>query len=101
MPQTQQFPTAEFMLTKPIDLGTMPSGGETVMVTATGTLTLHGVTHDVEVPLTATLSGGTIVVQGSIAIAFADSGIEKPTSFAVLSIEGEGTLELQLFLAHA
>jgi polyisoprenoid-binding protein YceI len=71
-----------------------------VGATATGTLTLHGVTRDVEVPLTATLSGGSIVVQGSLPITFADYGIEKPNSFAVLSVEDHGTMELQLFFTH-
>ncbi|HET7026377.1 MAG TPA: YceI family protein [Candidatus Limnocylindrales bacterium] len=92
---------AEFTLTKPIDLGSVPIEGQKVSTTASGTLTLHGVTRDVEVPLTATLSGGSIVVQGSLPVAFADYGIEKPNSFAVLSIEDRGTLELQLFFTHA
>ena len=98
--QTEQFPTAEFTLTTPIDLGSVPTDGQKVSATATGTLTLHGVTRDVEVPLTATLSGGSIVVQGSLPITFADYGIEKPNSFAVLSVEDHGTMELQLFFTH-
>ena len=34
---------------------------------------------------------------GSLPIAFADYNITKPNSFAVLSIEDTGTMELQLF----
>jgi polyisoprenoid-binding protein YceI len=99
--QTGQFPTAEFTLTKPIELGSVPTEGTEVTATANGTLSLHGVTRDVAVPLTATLSGGTIVLQGSLPIDFADYAIEKPTSFAVLSIEDHGTMELQLFFTHS
>ena len=47
------------------------------------------------------LSGSTIVVTGSLDIAFADYGISKPNSFAVLSIADTGTLELQLFFTKA
>jgi hypothetical protein len=32
---------------------------------------------------------------------FSDYQIQKPSSFAVLSIADQGTLELQLFFSHA
>jgi len=99
--QTGTYPTATFTLTSPIDLGSVPADGTEVSVTASGQLTLHGQTKDVQVPLKAKLSGSTIVVTGSIEIAFADYGISKPTSFAVLSIADTGTLELQLFFTKA
>jgi len=95
--QTSQFPTATFTLTAPIDLGSVPADGQEVTVTATGQLTLHGQTRDVQVPLTAKLSGSVIVVTGSLPIAWTDYGIVKPNSFAVVSIADEGTMELQLF----
>jgi len=94
--QTEQFPTATFKLTTPIELGTPPAAGETVTATAKGELTLHGTTNAVEVPIQATLSGDVVTVTGQIEILFADYGIEQPTSFIVLSIEDHGTMELQL-----
>ena len=48
--QTDQFPTATFVLTAPIDLGTIPAEGTPVDVTAVGDLTLHGVTKSVSDP---------------------------------------------------
>jgi polyisoprenoid-binding protein YceI len=94
--QTSQFPTATFTLTEPIDFGDV-ADGETVKVDAVGELTLHGVKREVTVPLDAKLEGETIVVTGSIDILFADYDIEKPTSVAVLSVEDQGVMELQLF----
>jgi polyisoprenoid-binding protein YceI len=99
--ETATFPTATFTLTSPIDLGSVPADGTEISVTASGQLTLHGQTKDVQIPLKAKLSGSTIVVTGSLDIAFADYGISKPTSFAVLSIADTGTLELQLFFTKA
>jgi polyisoprenoid-binding protein YceI len=98
--QTAQFPTAEFTLSEPIDLRGVPRDGQRLDVTAKGQLTLHGVTKDVSVSLTAWLAGSRIVVQGSLPITFADYGIEKPSSFAVLSVADQGTMELQLFFVH-
>jgi polyisoprenoid-binding protein YceI len=99
--ETATFPTATFTLTSPIDLGSVPVDGTEISVTASGQLTLHGQTKDVQIPLKAKLSGNTVVVTGSLDIAFADYGISKPTSFAVLSIADTGTLELQLFFTKA
>ena len=52
--QTNQFPTATFTLTAPIELGTLPAPGQSVSVTATGDMTLHGQTKSVQIPLVAT-----------------------------------------------
>jgi polyisoprenoid-binding protein YceI len=87
--ETSQFPDATFKLTQPIDLGSAPADGATFDVTATGELTLHGVTKTISLPLHGVLAG-------AIEIAFADYNIEKPTSFLVLSIEDHGIMELQL-----
>ena len=99
--QTGQFPTGTFRLTSPIDLGSVPADGQEIQVTAAGQLTLHGQTKDVQVPLKAKLTGSTIAVSGSLPIAFADYGIEKPNSFMVLTIADQGTMEFQLFFTHA
>jgi polyisoprenoid-binding protein YceI len=98
--QTSRFPTATFELTDPIDFGTVPGDDSTVSVDATGDLTLHGVTRSVTIPLEAKLVNDTIVVTSLFEIAFADYGITKPTSVAVLSIEDTGIMEVQLFFTR-
>ncbi len=99
--ETSTFPTATFSLTSPVDLGTDPTSGQEIDVTATGTLDLHGVTKTVQIALKARLSGSIIEVVGSLPIAFGDYGIQAPSSFAVLSVSDQGTMELQLFFSHA
>ena len=99
--ETSTYPTATFTLSTPIELGLVPADGTEISVTAAGKLTLHGQTKDVQIPLKAKLAGSTIAVTGSLEIAFADYGISKPNSFAVLSIADTGTLELQLFFTKA
>jgi polyisoprenoid-binding protein YceI len=99
--ETDAFPTATFSLTSPIELGSIPAEGQVVEVEASGELTLHGVTRSVTVPLEARLSDGVITVAASIPIALADYDIEKPTSFMVLSVAEEATMELQLHFTRA
>ena len=62
--ETSTYPTATFELTKPIDLGSVPADGVTKTVSATGKLTLHGVTKTVTIPLTARRSANSIEVSG-------------------------------------
>ena len=99
--ETDDFPTATFKLGSPIELGSVPADGQTLTATATGDLTLHGVTRTVQVPIEARVSGDVVTVTGSIEILFADYAIERPTSFFVLSIEDHGIMELQLHFRRA
>ncbi|HEV8624076.1 MAG TPA: YceI family protein [Acidimicrobiia bacterium] len=87
-----QYPTATFTLKSPIDLGTLPADGATVTVPATGELTLHGTKKTVTVDVTAKRSGGTISVNGTIPVVFADYGIPNP-SFGPASVEDHGEIE--------
>ncbi len=99
--ETATFPEATFELTEPVDLGTVPSTGETITIDAVGELTLHGVTNTVTVPLEATLVGDTIVVVGRASVAFADYDIDTPTAAIVVSVDDVGELEFQLFFTRS
>lgn len=95
------FPSAAFELTAPIELGAAALDGESVAATATGDLTVHGVTQPVEVDLQAQLADDLIVVVGALDITFADFGVSVPSAPIVLSAEDSGVVELQLFLARS
>lgn len=99
--ETDQFPTAAFSLTQPIDLGSVPADGQVIQATATGDLTIHGVTKSVQIPVEARVAGNVVTVTGSIDILFADYGMNRPTSFLVLSIADHGTMEFQLQFTKA
>jgi polyisoprenoid-binding protein YceI len=99
--ETSQFPTATFKLTQPIELGAVPADGHVIDATATGDLTLHGVTKSVQIPLQARLDGDVITVGGSLPITFSDWSIEKPQAMIVLSVDDHGTMEVQLHLTRS
>jgi polyisoprenoid-binding protein YceI len=97
---TDEFPTATFVLTGPIDFGAIPAAGESITATATGDLTLRGVTNSVTFELTAQLENGRIGVLGSIPILFSDYQIPDPSNgFAV--VKDNGLLEFVLVFAKA
>ena len=71
-----------------------------VEVLATGELTLNGVTNTVELPLQAQLVDGAILVTGSTEILFADYSVTAPSAPVVVSVEDNGILEFQFWLAR-
>lgn len=97
--ESNRFPTATFRLSDPVTLPAGLTDGERAMATATGELTIHGVTNEAAVELQAELQGDNAVVVGSAPIALTDYGIDPPTGFSVLSISGDGTFEFQLFFS--
>jgi polyisoprenoid-binding protein YceI len=99
--EIEQFPTASFVLTRPITLSETPTRGETVELTATGDLTLHGQTTPVDVTLEGRWDGATISVAGSTPITFADFGIEPISIGGFVTTDDHGTMELQLLLVPA
>jgi polyisoprenoid-binding protein YceI len=94
--ETGRFPTASFVLTRPIPVN-VPAEGEMVSQTVSGDLTLHGVTRPVEVDVQAVLRGERLIVVGSSEVQFGDFNISPPRGPAqVLSVEDNGIMEVQL-----
>ena len=97
---TAEFPTAVFTLTQPIDFGAVPEEGVTITATATGDLTLRGVTNSVTFELEAKLEGGRIGVLGNIPITFSDYGIANPSN-GFAEVGDDGLLEFVLVFDRA
>ncbi len=95
-----EFPTATFVLTAPIELGVAAADGAVVTASATGDLTLRGVTNTVTFDVNAKQDNGLIGVQGSIPVVFADYQIANP-SFGGIKTEDNGLVEFVLVFAPA
>ncbi|WP_275078440.1 YceI family protein [Parafrankia soli] len=95
----ETYPTSQFTLTEPIDLGSVPPGEETRTYKATGTLTMHGTPHPVTMDLQARRSGDQIQVVGQIPVTFADYNIPNP-SIPGISTEDNGIMEVSLRFAR-
>jgi polyisoprenoid-binding protein YceI len=98
--EVDTFPTSTFTLTTPIDFGEVPADGSTITASATGDLTLHGVTKSVTFDVEATFQNGRVGVLGNIPVVFADYGISNP-SFATITTEDHGILEFVLIFDRA
>lgn len=98
---TDDFPTATFVLSEPVQLGEAAPTGVPVAVEAPGTLTIHGVSREVAIPIEAQLvDGERIALVGSIPVVFADYDVETPSAAIVLSVQDDGIMEFQLLLTR-
>jgi polyisoprenoid-binding protein YceI len=92
--QTDQYPTATFTVTQPVDVPPAALQGTATDNTLTGDLTLHGVAKSVQIPAQAQLVGDTMQVAGSLTFPLSDFEISPPNVGGfILSIAEEGTLE--------
>jgi polyisoprenoid-binding protein YceI len=98
--ETNVYPTATFALSEPIDLGSLPDANTDVTATATGELTLHGVSKTVTFDITGRYTGSQVEIAGSIPITFADWDIANP-SFGPVTTEDNGILEFSIAFVPA
>ena len=96
---TATYPTATFVLKKPITLTPEALAGSDFSVDTTGTLTLRGVTKDIDLTLIARLVDGVIEVNGSIQIVFTDWSIPDPSISGIIVVD-RGLLEFLIRFAR-
>jgi polyisoprenoid-binding protein YceI len=100
--QTDQFQSATFTLTQPVDVPAAALAGTVTDVTLVGDLTLHGVTRSVEIPAQAQVANGQVQVAGSLTFPLADFEITAPNVGGfIISIADEGALEFLMVFAKA
>lgn len=99
--QTNQFPRATFVSTKPIPLPAETASGQAVKATAEGDLTIHGVTKRVSVPLDVRVAGGKGELVGSLGFPMSDFNITPPSIGGFVTVDPDATLEFKLILEKA
>jgi polyisoprenoid-binding protein YceI len=98
--QSDRYPTATFQLTTPIALPADAASGQTIHVSATGALTLHGVTKTVTIPIDARLTGSKIELVGSITFPFSQFAMTPPSIGGFVTVQDNATMEFQVVLAQ-
>ena len=99
--ESERFPTATLELAEPIQLGSTPAKGEEVRGTGKGRLTVHGVTREVDLPVTGRWSGPTIQVVGQLPVKLSDYQIQAPRFGPVVSIEDSAAVDFNLVFERA
>ena len=98
--ESDRYPTATFKLASPIALTTDAANGQSVHVSASGDLTIHGVTKSVTIPIDTRLTGPKIELVGSITFPFGQFGMTPPSIGGFVTVQSNATMEFQLLLAR-
>ncbi len=99
--ESDRYPTATFQLSSPIALPAAAISGQVNHVSATGALTIHGVTKTVTIPIDAQLSDSQIPVVGSITFPFSEFGMTPPSIGGFVTVEDNATMEFKLNLVRS
>ena len=98
--ESDRFPTATFQLATPIAVVADAAGGQSIHVSATGVLTLHGVAKTVMIPIDARFTGSKIELVGSVTFPFSQFGMTPPSIGGFVTVQDNATMEFQLELAQ-
>ena len=96
--ESDRYPTATFKLTSPIVLPVAATTGQTVHVSATGDLTVHGTTKSVTIAMDAQLNGSQIQVVGSLTFPFSEFNMVPPSIGGFVTVQDNATMEFSLLL---
>lgn len=94
------FPTAEFVITKPISLATVVTNGAVKHYESSGNLTMHGVTKPVTFPVSLELGSNGAYILAEVPIVFANWDISNPSVGGFVTTKSSGTLEVLLHLVR-
>jgi polyisoprenoid-binding protein YceI len=94
--ESDRYPTASFVLTTPMILPAEATSGQAVSVSATGQLTIHGVTRTVTIPMQARSNGTQVEIAGSITFPFSQFGMTPPSIGGFVTVQDNATMEFDL-----
>jgi len=99
--QTDTYPSASFTLQGQVAIPLDALGGATVSLDLSGSLTLHGMTRQVTIPVTARLeSASRLAVAGSLTFPWSEFAMQAPDVAGFVTVESDPTMEFSLILAR-
>jgi polyisoprenoid-binding protein YceI len=96
--ESDQFPTATFKLTKPIELPAGATTGKVLEVSATGAFTIHGTTKTETVPLQLSLTTTALQAVGSLTFPWSEFNMTAPSVGGFVNVTAKATMEFDLRL---
>jgi polyisoprenoid-binding protein YceI len=98
--EVSTYPTAQFVITKPIAVGSTLSAGTVKRYPAAGRLTMHGVTKPINFNVSMELTSDGAYILTEIPIVFANWDISNPSVGGFVTTNNSGTLEVLLHLVR-
>jgi polyisoprenoid-binding protein YceI len=99
--ESNRFPTATFVLSKPVALPVSANSGALVHVPVTGVFDIHGTSKRETLPVEFALSRSTLQAAGSLTFPWSEFDMTAPSIGGFVSVTGKATMEFDLRLQRA
>ena len=99
--QSDRYPKATFVLSRPLKLPASALSGHVVHVLATGVFNIHGTSRRETVPLQMTLSDSAIDAVGSLTFPWSEFNMTSPSVGGFVNVTDHATMEFDLHLQRA
>jgi len=99
--ESDRYPTATFVLSKPITLPASALVGRAAHVSSAGVVTIHGTSRQETIPLEMSLSGSTLGVVGGITFPWSEFNMTAPSIGGFVNVTDKATMEFDLRLQRA
>jgi polyisoprenoid-binding protein YceI len=99
--ESSRYPTATFVLSKPVTLPASATTGKVVHVTVAGVFDIHGTSKRETLPVELALSGSTLQAAGALTFPWSEFGMTAPSVGGFVSVTGTATMEFDLRLRRA
>jgi polyisoprenoid-binding protein YceI len=99
--ESDRYPKATFVLSKPIELPATAARGKVADVGATGALTIHGSTQNVTIPVEMRLTSGKLQAAGSITFPWSKFAMTAPSVGGFVNVTDSATMEFELQLTRS
>jgi polyisoprenoid-binding protein YceI len=99
--ESNAYPTATFVLSKPLVLPASALDGRIAHMSATGVFNIHGVSKSETVPLEMSLSSSTIQAVGSLTFPWSEFGMSAPSIGGFVNVTDRATMEFELRLRRS
>lgn len=96
--QSDQYPTATFVLSTPLTLPASALRGNVVRTSATGVFNIHGTSRRETVPLEMRLSSSAIEAVGSLTFPWSEFNMTAPSIGGFVNVTDKATMEFDLHL---
>jgi polyisoprenoid-binding protein YceI len=99
--ESSRYPTATFVLSRPLTVPASVLAGRVAAVSVTGTFEIHGVSEQETLPVQMSLSGSTFEAVGALTFPWSEFGMTAPSIGGFVNVTEKATMEFDLHLRRA
>jgi polyisoprenoid-binding protein YceI len=99
--ESSRYPSATFVLSKPLAVSVSAIKGKVAHVSVTGSFNIHGTSKTETLPVELILTGSTFQAVGALTFPWSEFGMSAPSVGGFVTVTGKATMEFDLHLERS